>query len=277
MATRPAKPSIEALVAKALAEGRATYGDLDVPKARLVERLVRTLAEHDVPDAAIGRLRGGDLCLACACVEGDKRAIAVLEDRYGADVQRAYSRLRSSRLSYDDFRQGVRQKLFAPPAPKIAEYGGLGDLRAWLRIVSTRTALDMLRALRRVEQPASSNAILAVPAPNDDPDLAYLKRLYGKEVAVAVEKAAADLRPEERNVLREHYAQGLTIDQIGAVHGIHRATAARRVQRARDALLERARGLLAERLGVSDAEIDSIMRLVQSEIQISVQRVFAES
>jgi RNA polymerase sigma-70 factor (ECF subfamily) len=177
------------------------------------------------------------------------------------------------RVGYDDFLQVFRQKLFSAPSPKIAEYGGMGDLRAWLRVVATRTALDLVRAQRRVERPTADDDILAVPAPGDDPDLAYLKSVYGNEVARAIEEAAKELSPEERNVLREHYAQGLTIDQIGAVHGIHRATAARRVERAREQLAANARRILGERLGVSDSELDSVMRLVQSEMRISFKRV----
>src|SRR5262249_41636826 len=127
---------------------------------------------------------------------------------------------------------------------------------------------------RRPEEPAGDGAFLTVPAPGDAPDLAYLKRLYGQRVAQAIEASARALRPDERNVLRDHYARGMTIDQIGRVRGVHRAAAAGRVQRARDALLEGTKKSLKEQLGITDAELDSVMRLVDSQIDITMERVF---
>jgi RNA polymerase sigma-70 factor (ECF subfamily) len=264
---------LQMLVGRAIDDAVESYGPIDVEVSRVVERIGRTIESHDPASEVLARLRGPDLVLACACAAGDTRAITALETRFQADVKRAFKRLRTANIAFDDFLQVFRQKLLAAPNAKIAEYGGLGDLRAWLRVVATRTALDLVRAQRRVERPTADDAILAVPTPADDPDLAYLKNVYGKEVALAIEAAAKELAPEERNVLREHYAQGLTIDQIGAVHGIHRATAARRVQRARETLVASARRLLGEKLGVSESELDSVMRLVQSELRISVKRV----
>ena len=48
----------------------------------------------------------------------------------------------------------------------------------------------------------------------------------------AVREAVRRLDRADRHLLREHLLNGLTIDQLGAVLGIHRATAARRIARA---------------------------------------------
>ena len=58
--------------------------------------------------------------------------------------------------------------------------------------------------------------------------------MYRKQVNAAFEETVNALRPEDRNVLRSYYAQQMTIDEIAAAFGIHRATAARRVNSARD-------------------------------------------
>jgi RNA polymerase sigma-70 factor (ECF subfamily) len=265
--------SLRRLVDRAVADAREASGPIQVPRDRLIARIARTVESHEPPGEVVPKLRGADLALACACGAGDTRAIAALGERYHADLKRAFGRIRLPQLGFDDFLQVLREKLFAAASPKIAEYGGMGDLRAWLRVVATRTALDLARTTRRYEQPGADAAMLAVPAPGDDPGLAYLKRMYGKAMRAAVEEAAAALSPEERNVLREHYARGLTIDQIASIHGFHRATAARRVQRARDGLVRRTRAILGERLGMSDTDLDSVMRLVQSDLHMSVRRV----
>jgi RNA polymerase sigma-70 factor (ECF subfamily) len=266
--TSPA--DLGARVEAAIVEAHARFGAFEVPIPALLDRVARAALQDPL---ALPRVRIGDLCLACACGAGDPRALAALEAHFASNIAAAFRCVRTRHVALDDFAQSVRQKLLGPPRPKIDDCGGLGDLRAWIQIVATRTALDLARAAKVREEPTAQERFLDVPAPGDAPDLAYLKRLYGREVAAAVESAARALSPEARNVLRDHYARGLTIDQIGRAHGVHRATAARRVQRARDELVVGVRATLIAQLGVSDAEIDSVMRLVESQLDITMERV----
>jgi RNA polymerase sigma-70 factor (ECF subfamily) len=84
--------------------------------------------------------------------------------------------------------------------------------------------------------------------------------------------AAMDTLPEEtRHLLRSYYVDGLTIDDLAARDGIHRATAARRVHSARALLLARVRERAAHRLGIPDEEIDSLIQLVASRLEISLR------
>jgi RNA polymerase sigma-70 factor (ECF subfamily) len=216
----------------------------------------------------------GDVALAAACAAGDARAIATFEGEYAAEVRRVFDRAGARQIDFDDFAQALRRKLFAPPAPRIADYAGTGPLRAWLRVVATRTLLDMTRPAHLAEEPVSRDKFVRVPAPDDHPDLAYLKRLYGAAVTAAIEDAARALTPEARNMLRQHYAQGLSIDDIGRLQRVHRATAARRLQKARELLLESVRGVLAERLQLSTEDLESVLRLVQSQLDVTLERVF---
>jgi RNA polymerase sigma-70 factor (ECF subfamily) len=264
-------PDISARVEAAVADAQVRFGAFDVPMEALVDRIARAI--KDEPSPPLERVRISDLALACACGVADPRALAAFEAHFASNITAAFRRIRTRHVVLEDFAQVVRQKLFGPPRPKIDEYGGLGDLRAWVQIVATRTALDLARGAKVREEPAGESSFLEVPAPGDAPELAYLKRLYGREVAQAVEVAARALSPEARNVLRDHYARGLTIDQIGRAHGVHRATAARRVQRAREELVAGVRATLVAQLGVAEAEIDSVMRLVESQLEITMERV----
>jgi RNA polymerase sigma-70 factor (ECF subfamily) len=54
---------------------------------------------------------------------------------------------------------------------------------------------------------------------------------------------------------------------------VHRATAARRVERARELLCDGTRAELAARIGLKGAELDSVMRLVRSNVDLSIARV----
>jgi RNA polymerase sigma-70 factor (ECF subfamily) len=145
-----------------------------------------------------------------------------------------------------------------------------------VRVVATRTLIELARATKDAESidDEKNDGVLPLTAPDDDPEMAYLKRRYAAEVKEAFEEAAGELGPEDRNVLREHYARGLSIDQIAAVRGVHRATAARRLVSARDSVLAGTRRILMTRLRLSRAELESVVRMVESRMHVTAERVF---
>jgi RNA polymerase sigma-70 factor (ECF subfamily) len=97
--------------------------------------------------------------------------------------------------------------------------------------------------------------------------------MYSAEVRAAFRDAVARLSAEERAVLRSSTVDGLTIDQLGALYQVHRATAARWVSHARTSLLSELRSILAARLGIDRAACDSIVQLVQSRVDLSLERL----
>jgi predicted DNA-binding protein (UPF0251 family) len=87
--------------------------------------------------------------------------------------------------------------------------------------------------------------------------LEHLKNRYQAEFKRAVEDAIATLGAEQRRALRLHYHDGLSIDRIHALLGVHRATAARWIRAAADAVRDETRRLLHARLGLSAAELEA--------------------
>ena len=69
----------------------------------------------------------------------------------------------------------------------------------------------------------------------------------------------------------------LSIDEIGAAHRTHRTTAARWLREIRAKLAARTRDLLAAALRLPDQELDSVMRLVRSRLELSVSRLLGEA
>jgi RNA polymerase sigma-70 factor (ECF subfamily) len=109
--------------------------------------------------------------------------------------------------------------------------------------------------------------------PVSDPDHGYLRERYRADVNAAVRAALAGLPDPQRALLRYSVIDGWSVDRIGALYGIHRATAARRVAAAREELGAAIRTKLAARLAISLDEVDSIVRLVQSWIDVSLERL----
>lgn len=75
------------------------------------------------------------------------------------------------------------------------------------------------------------------------------------------------------NVLRLHLVDRLTTDEIGKMYRIHRVTALRRIDNARQSLADAVRSELTGRWGIPDAEVTGVMQLIRSQIDLSVERL----
>jgi RNA polymerase sigma-70 factor (ECF subfamily) len=144
-----------------------------------------------------------------------------------------------------------------------------------VRITATRELIRQLKKQKR-ETPIERSLDEALGAA-DDPMLSQLKAEYRAEFASALKEAIESLDAEDRMLLRQSIVEELPIDTIGAAFGVHRATAARWLQRARAALVSATRDQLAKRLSMPVEEIDSVIRLVQSRLDASMVRYLRES
>jgi len=109
--------------------------------------------------------------------------------------------------------------------------------------------------------------------PQDDPELGFLRAQYRETVDAALRAALAGLDARSRALLRYQLIDGWSIDQVGKLYGVHRATAARWLSDAREALGELIRAELAARLRIATEDVDSIVRLVQSRVDMSLDRL----
>lgn len=236
------------------------------------DEFIRHLARH-APVPELRRRNVADLYLAAACAAGSSKAIALLEARVGPSLDRALSRIGGS----DEVRSLLRERLFTREErrePRIAEYSGQGALDAWIRVAAVRLAIDLQRADKRrttLEEPEVARLAGA------DPELAFIRERYRGAFEEALRGALATLGAEERNLLRLHYLDGLTVDELAPIVGGHRSTAARKVARCRAALLTATRERLGTRLRLDSRELDSMVRLLRSHIHLSLSRILRDA
>ena len=219
-------------------------------------------------------VRSEDLQLVRSALEGDREALARLDGLLSAEVDAAAATLRAPAGIGDEVKQRLREHLFVGDAergPAIAEYGGRGDLRGFLRITAVRECLRVMKRQQREVGMDGDDFSLVVSAV--DPELERLKATYRGEFAECFAAALAGLDARERTLLRMNAIDRVAIDQIGALYGVHRATAARWVERARARVAEKTEQLLAERLTLSTTEVASVIRLVRSELDLSLERL----
>lgn len=264
--------ALEALLFQALEAGRAAWPGIVLEPEAFLRHIARHVPSGGSPEEHLRSLHAADLYLACACVARVPAALTAFQERFSSEVDQALRKRRDTTLQPDELRQVLWEKLFVgrPGAlPKIADYSGRGPLGAWVRVAAVRTSLNLREQGVRevpveVERPVFSN----IPTP--DPEVAFLKARYRAEFKEALEAAMAELPSDQRNVLRLYFLDGLSIDRIGAVYGVHRATAARWVQKGRELLLAGTCRLLSERLQVSAPELESILDLVRSQLDVSL-------
>ena len=269
-APEPERQDLEAALAAAIVLGRAAWSAVDAGDERFAAFLGGRVGPSELETAKLG-----DLWAACACGTGDGRAIAEVEARYFPDVDAALGRMGLSADRIGEVKQGLRRLLFvgdeaAGAAPRITEYRGTGDLRAWLRVTAMRAALKLIRKESR-ETP-TDDALLEARAHQDDPELAYMKAAYRASFKTAFQEALDSLHARERTLLKQQIVDGLGVDELGALYQVHRATAARWVQSAREKLLLRTRRAFMLNARISSDECESIMRMVRSQLDMSLHR-----
>ena len=222
-------------------------------------------------------LRAADLYLACGCARGISGAIEKFEQTFGGEIGRTARRFERRGLAADDLHQQLRNKLFAAQPgelPRIASYTGQGFLQNWVRVTTTRAFIDATRPEGDTpEIPIADELVAMLPESGADPELELLKRQHLAHFKAAFAEAVGTLDASDRAVLRQHLVERLTIDQIGALYHLHRATAARRVVKAREALLAATRTALAARLGLSEDQLESVLALLASRMDVSVERL----
>lgn len=240
-----------------------------------VDAVARSIDERLTPPRrSIEDLLGLELSgiyVACACAEGDSAAISAFERRFD-DVIGVASR-GATDAARTEFRQYLRHKLFVGEGAKIREYAGRGSLEGWVRVTARRAYLDLTRGIDRRRDEPAADGTLVERAAGQDLELDFLKRHYRREFGTAFAEALGGMELRARNVLRHNLVHRLSIDEIGALYDVHRATAARWITRARQSLLAGTRARMRSRLEIEEDELDSIMRLIDSRLEVSVVRV----
>ncbi len=207
---------------------------------------------------------GGDLALVQRCLRSEPAATVLFEREYLDPLRAIVGALDGSSAVVDDVLQELRLKLVGEG--RLAQYGGRGALRGWLR----RAALNTAAHLRA--QPGREDSLERAPERVvHDPELDFIKERHRRDFNEAFVAALARLEPRERTLLRLNALAGASIDELGDMYRVHRATAARWVQRARERLVARLKDELAARLTLDPEEVLELMHLLRSQLDVSLR------
>ena len=271
LAHRPdaSEADLEARLASLCAEVSAALAPIALDREEFVVALAGLPPAFD----SVRSERLQELALGLACARGDDLALRRFERDYLAALPRMLGSMKLSPDMLDEVAQEVRRKLLvrteSGPA-KIGGYAGRGSLHGLLKVTATRTALSMLRAGGR-EAPADTT--MADVVGERDPELTFLKARYRVAFREAFEDAVAELEPRQRNLLRLHFLRKVTLEELATLYGVHRATIVRHLARVRDDIDRATKRTLRSRLSVSPDELESVMDLIRSRFDVSVERL----
>jgi RNA polymerase sigma-70 factor, ECF subfamily len=280
MSSQPVEDSarLHAWAVAAVEEGRQVWPDVVVSEEELARvasmRLTEAAARGE--STSLAQLDAGELCLAAACARGNPVALAQLRARYFDSVAVSLSRMGLDAAQHQDVWQTLCERLLVAgesAPPRIVRYAGTGELAGLVRVAATRVALNWLEQQKR--QVPAADWVDALPDTHSDPELHLLKDQHRAELKEELEVALGELRVRDRAILRLHLVERVSIDVIAGVYSVHRATAARWIASAREALAGRVRDRLAARWRVTDASLTVLKSLIDSQLDLSLERLLA--
>lgn len=240
------------------------------------QRQCERICEGESPVEELPR-HAADIYLCCACVKQDPLAIAIFERETEEVVRGAISRVHRDEEFVRETQQEFWKKLLVGPSAKINDYRGRGPLQAWLRVAAARLALDRYRAERQV---AVREVDLGDSLADQifGPESTLTRARYHEPFRLAFRHAIAGLDDRDRNLLRMHVDGRCSIDQIGRAYNVHRATAARWLDQAKDHILKAVRTEL-ELVGphLTDSEFQSVARVIGGELEVELSPVSTDA
>lgn len=256
------------LLAEVLAASRQAWPGITIPDDDFVAYVTERLVPEMTLEDALRTLCIADLWLACAIARADAVALKAFDAQL-VHVGEAIAHLDGGSALVADVTAAVRERVLGTgDNGKIADFRGRGDLRGWLRVIAVREALQIMRARKR-----------EAPMPDVVPEMLDAstqlapdeQRVYREAFSVAL----ATLTPRERNLLRQQFVYGATIDELGALYGVHRATAARWIAQIRESLLRRTRRHVAEAMHLSGTDLDSAMGRIAGHLDYSLRHTLS--
>jgi RNA polymerase sigma-70 factor, ECF subfamily len=256
--------------------GAKAWPNLAVPAPVWLSALAAALHERcdDGAEAIIATVFVADLYLATACRAGVPGAANSFELECVDAARRTLLKMQLSNDVIDDQLQQAREQLLVADVDKLASYQGRGRLASWVTTYVVRRAISHLRRNHRT---TFDDDQLSLTVDTDySPELTVLRQKCQGQFKAAFRAAVSGLEVKARNLLRMHYVDHVSLAAIAKLHGVHKATAFRWLDEARDAVQRATIQRLRDHAGLTADEVAELTRLVASQIDLSMSRVFRD-
>ena len=267
---------LDLLLREQLEAARAAHSDISLTESIFVKHLATKLSFRSTEEE-IRNLEGADLYLALACTRGDPQALLRLDSRLLAGVEPDIRRVVTDEDTAGEVLQRLRIGLclsIEGQLPKLLSYDGRGPLLSWLRTTAIRAALSALRAVRG--EVGAEEDLIRLSDHLAAPDLLLMRQRHQEDLKQAFFATLRELSAKERMVLRLRHLDGMSLEDISGVLGLHRSTVIRTLESLRAGLVEGTRRRMKARLLLGSRDLDSLLTEIRSGLNLSLDRMLGQ-
>jgi RNA polymerase sigma-70 factor (ECF subfamily) len=211
-----------------------------------------------------------DRTLVTAALARDPDAVRKVDAAVRAAAASAARRLGGDHAVADEITQRVAEKLWlgqkTSGTPILASYTGEAPLSAWLRVIAYREGVEILRASDLPDDDTVDRVVATT-----EPELAMLRTAYLAAFKRCFKATFAQLSLHDRDLIRRHHLDGLSLDALAKLYGTHRATVARWLAKVRERLVTETRAALRRELS-TNTDLDDVLALIASKLEASLSR-----
>jgi RNA polymerase sigma-70 factor (ECF subfamily) len=269
--------TLDVLLLGLYTRGRAAHRDIDLDDAVFAAYLGRCGAAVELGGDGAG-VHAEDLYLCCAALRGSSPAVERLRATNRPVLAGYLRHVDASPAFVDEIEQRLWDTLLVGTVeapPKLTGYAGRGPLAGWLGVTAQRLAL-----MQRRGEAAEERATDRLGAERDlleaDPELAFVKHRLRDQFRSALSGALESLPDRERMIYRLHVVDGLSLERIAKMYGVAQSTVSRRMSAARDSIVAQAKRVLRDEMHIAPEEYESLARLLVSQLDLSVSRLFGK-
>ncbi len=271
--TSDLQPSLEVALCSLLATGQKCWPQLRVDDEAFIRFLAQQLPAETTPPV-LQTLRAGDLYLVAAFALHDRAAQVILEQDYVPQVRQALRQVGAPDTLTADILQDVCGRLIERQRQVVRRrsYEGSGELTAWLIRAAVR------EAIRRQKRERRATSLAEIPetrlaSPTRSPEQQLQDARLKEDFQLSFREAVRSLTARDRNLLRYHFIHRKSIDQIGVIYRVHRATAARWIVQAQESLMIATRERFVARTNVSHDSIPNLIAELHSQLSLRLESV----
>jgi RNA polymerase sigma-70 factor, ECF subfamily len=238
-----------------------------------LEAFLRYSTKRRVALSTLSKEIGADFYLAFACSHRLAGSIETFHRMYGRRIAAIGQRFGGSESFADEIMQRVFEKLFVARSereePGIAQYRAEAPLSAWVNTVARRIAFRQVKSARP-ERLLDEELLAQEIADVCDQELLLLREQHRDVVREALACALRRMPTREQRFLKMNLVAGVSMERIGKIYGISQSSVSRKIQRAISHVISEAKAEACDKLRISSGEADSIFKLIQSCIDLTL-------
>lgn len=250
--------------------------DIAVDAKAFLDFVAEATLSLELSNESVEKLRVDHLLLCFAAAHQDTTAIVEVRNAIQNESKRVSARAKLQEADQKELVQQVVEKLLVQGAnpPGILKYGGRSPLGRWLEATIWRHHLNEYRR-RPKEKPLDLCLIDALS--DAEPEFVPLKAQYSTLFREAFAASVAKLDAESTTALRMTYLNNVNLDGLSKALHVSRATAHRKLVKARENLCQLIESHLVTEGNVPKSQVASLRRLVQSQVDLSISRLFSKN